>query len=295
MLIFRSLFLPFIDYIMPGDGHSPGAIADHMAAFHTVFNIANTIIFIPFVKVLANLAEKMVPAGDEPGEEEFHLKYITTTLLSTPSMNINQARLEIKRMMEMANRMFDLVMEVFKNPEEKLGEVVEEILTLENHIDLLEKEISSFVVRVSQYSITIEQSQEISVMLQRINELESIGDQCESLLRLIRRKYDEKLEFSESANEQILEISGKVKEFLILISENITSVSSRNIITRANVIENRINELRIEMRKNHIKRLSEGICDVPTGLVFIDMLTSFEKIGDYAYNISEGISGLRIF
>ncbi|MCP4132155.1 MAG: Na/Pi cotransporter family protein [bacterium] len=307
LIALRFFFLDFIDFIIPGDPNStaavtaqPGeaapqaAITDHMAAFHTVFNIANMLIFLPFVKFLAATAERIVPDRGKTDEDAFHLKFISTSLLATPSMNINQARLEIKRMMGITSEMFEMVMNVFDKPEAKLGDVVEKIQVMENHTDLLEKEISNFLVKVVQDNISEEQSHEVSLMLQRVNELESIADQCESLLKLMRRKYDEKIEFTESAAQQIDEIAGKVSEFLILISRNITS-SSTNIIVQAETIENRINELRKEMRKNHITRLNEGTCDVPTGLIFIDMLTSFEKIGDHAFNIAEGISGLRIF
>ena len=299
LFIFKSMFLPFIDYIIPGNPFAENiverssVIADHMAAFHSAFNIMNMLIFLPFVNLLARIAERLVP-GREGETEEFHLKYISTTLLSTAALNLNQARLETKRMCRLVMEMYSLVMEVFRNPEKKLGEVVEVILSNENTIDLLEKEISAFLVRVSQGNISEDQSHEISTMLQRVNELEKIGDQCESLLKQIRRKYDKRLEFTDTATRQIEEISGKVFEFLELISSNITSTSA-NIISRSEIIENRVNELQKEMRKQHIARLNEGVCDVNTGLVFIDMLTSFEKIGDHSYNISEGISGLRIF
>ncbi len=301
LILFKSTFIPLIDYIVPGNPFAADvtmrskAITEHMAAFHTVFNISNTLLFLPFTGFLARAAIRFVPAKQGKDETNgFHLKYISTSLLSTPSMNINQARLEIKRMMDIVMDMFNKVMEVHNNPTEKLGEIVEEIQTKEDHTDLLEKEISEFLVKVSQNNISEEQSHEITAMLQRVNELERIGDHCLSLLKLIRRKYDKNIIFTDHANRQVNEISGKVHEFLELIQQNITSNSS-NIINKARSIENRVNELRHEMRKEHVKRLSESVCDVNSGLIFIDMLTSFEKIGDHSYNIAEGISGLRIF
>ncbi|MBN2039428.1 MAG: Na/Pi cotransporter family protein [Spirochaetes bacterium] len=300
LTIFKPFFIPLVDFIIPGNPFSSDlalkskAITDHMAGFHTLFNLSNTILFLPFTKYLAKAAERIIPKRKSEDSQEFHLKYISTALLSAPSINLNQARLEIERMMNIVTEMFDLVINVFNNPKTKLGPVVEKIQTLENHTDLLEKEISTFLVRVSQNTISEEQSQEISIMLQRVNELESIADHCESILKLIRRKYDKNIDFTENAMEQIIEISGKVKEFLSLIQENI-SKSYHNIIAKSEVIENRIDELRKEMRKDHVQRLNEGVCDVTSGLLFIDMLTSFEKIGDHAYNIAEGISGLRIF
>jgi len=301
ILIFKTIMIPFINWIVPGNPFATDlavrgpAIASHMAAFHSIFNITNAIIFLPFTGILAKIATKMVPdKKDSKKDGSFHLKFISTSLMSTPSMNLNQARLEIRRMMDIVTRMFEMVIEIFENPEEKLGEKVEEIQKLENHTDLLEKEISSFLVKISQNNISEEQSQEISIMLQRLNELESIGDKCESILKLIRRKYDSNIKFSDDAKKQILEIAKKVSEFIKITSKNI-AFSSKNIMPEIDPIENRINELRKELRKDNVARLSTNKCDVDTGLIFIDMLNNFEKIGDHLYNIAEGISGLRIF
>jgi phosphate:Na+ symporter len=299
--LFHWLFIPMVDWVIPGDPFSPNitarskVIAEHMAAFHTIFNVTNALLFLPAVKFLEAIAEKLVPEREKEREEsEFHLKYISTNLMSTPAININQARLEIKRMSEIALEMFEMVMNVFKNPESKLGDNILDIQKKENTIDLLEKEISTFLVKVSQYNISEEQSHEISSMLHTVNELERIGDHCENLIKLIRRKYDLKLNFSSRAISEIFEISKKVREFLILIHDNV-SETFIDIISKSEIIENRIDELRKEFRKEHVKRLNDGVCDVDSGLIFIDMLTSFEKIGDHAFNVAEGISGKRVF
>lgn len=297
LAVFKTHFIPFVNWLVPGDPFAASiadrglVIADHMAAFHTVFNIANTVVFLPFITYLAKLAHKIVP--DDPEKDEFHLKYISHVFVSTPSININQARMEIQRMMGIISEMFDLITDVIKNSETKLGHVIEQIQTMENQTDQLEHEISIFLVKVSRNNLSVDQSNEVSVMHLKITELESIGDQCESLMRLLRRRYDKQLTFSESGIRELLEISAKTREFLDLISANI-DYTSKNIMPQAEVIENRIDELKRTLRKQHIRRLNEEKCAVEPGLVFIDMLTAFEKIGDHAYNIAESISGYRI-
>ncbi len=301
LIIFHKFFINIIDWIVPGNPYAPDIaersiiIADHMAAFHTIFNLTNALIFLPFVNAIAWLATRIVPESKKAkAEEVYHLKYISTGFVSTPAINMNQARLEITRMTATVIEMFDMVMDVFENPGTKLGSVVENIQMKENLVDLLEKEISEFLVKLSQHNISSDESHEISSMLHRVNELERIGDHCESLLKHLRRKYDSKLEFSEIAVHDIEEISGRVREFLELIFESVSSKPS-NILPKADVVENRIDELRNEAKKRHIKRLNKGLCDVNSGLLFIDMVNSFEKIGDHAYNIAEGISGIRYF
>lgn len=301
MFIMKPLFIPIIDYIIPGNPFDADitararSIADHMAAFHTGFNLINTIIFLPFLQYLARIAvflvpgEKMEAAGEEP-----HLKYMSTGLVSVPAISLSQAKLEIERMMEIVIEMYRKIIDVFNHPETKLGVNIDEIQKLENHLDLLEVEISEFLVRVSRNPLSKADSNEISTMLNKVDQMENIGDQCEALLQLVRRKYDNKLVFSAEGTAEMNEIAGKVAEFLYLISRHIGSIRS-NIMSDAEILETRINELRKEFRKGHIRRLNEEKCDIDQGIVFLDMLTRFEKIGDLAYDIAETISGEKIF
>ncbi len=294
ILLVFNVFLKFIDWIVPGDVNKLSTIPDHMAAFHTSFNVINAILFLPFVKYLAWIVKKIVPEKNKKDIEEHHLKYISTSLLSTPSININQTWLEIKHMTEIVKEMFDQAMNVFESPDVKLWKTVEDIQLKENRVDILEKEISTFLVKISQNQISTEESHEISTMLHIVNELERIGDHCESLLKLIRKKYDSKITFTNEAITAIEEISGKAREFISLLVKNIAP-PHKNILSISNVIENRIDELRKEAKKQHIERITNDQCNVVDGLLFIDMLNSFEKIGDHAYNVAEGISGVRIF
>ncbi len=299
-VFFHWVFMPMVDFIVPGDPYSADAaersvaIASHLAGFHTMFNVTNTIIFFPFAGVLVMLASRMVPKSRDADPDAFHLKYISTSLVSTPSININQARLEIRHMAQLVLDMFDTVMDVFHKPSDKLGPMVEEVGRKENVVDRLEKDISDFLVSVSQQNLSQEQSQSISAMLHMVNELERMGDHCESLLRYTRRKYDGGLEFTEQAMKEIDEIAAKVREFLVLLRDNLMA-DRPDVLPRARVLEDRIDELRRDLKKGHIQRLNQGLCDVPSGLIFIDMLTSFEKIGDHAFNVAEGIAGARVF
>ncbi|MGQ9843624.1 MAG: Na/Pi cotransporter family protein [Spirochaetota bacterium] len=299
IFIFHRFFIPFVDWLVPGNPYSDilavrsKVIADHLAAFHTCFNVINTIVFLPFVNMIAKLSTKLAPRP-EGEKDEFHLKYITTAIVSTPTININQARLETKRMCGIVLKMFDMVMDVFHHPKEKLGTEVEQIIKLENLTDHLEKEISGFLVSILQNNISYEQSEEVSSLLHTVNELERIGDNCESLLKLIRRKYEQKIEFSDDAVKGIDEIASKVREFLVLLNSNIT-IRNKDIMADSKFLEDRIDELRSELRKGHVNRLNEGVCDVNAGLIFIDLLSKFEKIGDHAFNVAESISGARVF
>ncbi|MBW2703391.1 MAG: Na/Pi cotransporter family protein [Deltaproteobacteria bacterium] len=295
------LFWPFlhvVDWLVPGDAFATGAdtsmvsVAAHMAAFHTLFNLVNTAIFLPFVRQLAWVASKMVRAKPGQSEDEFHLRFLDTKLAQTPILALQAARSELKRMQEEVMGMLDRVLKLIASPETKLGKVAEEVHASEQTVDLLEKEITEYLVAISGRELTMPQSHEVSGILQAVSDLERMGDHCESLLRLTRRKYDKKLDFSWQGTKELLEIGAQVTEFLKLLHEHIMD-NDTNIMPRAIQLEQSINDMRRLMRKGHVTRLHQGKCEVLSGLVFIDMLTSFEKIGDHAFNVAQMISGER--
>jgi phosphate:Na+ symporter len=166
------------------------------------------------------------------------------------------------------------------------------VSSLETLTDTLEQEISDFLVRIIRNQPSDEQSQEIVEILNAVSNLERIGDHCEILMKLLNRLHEKNLSFTEDAEAEINALAAKVREMLLLITDNIT-LRKTNIMVRAASLEDIINKMRHNLRDGHIKRLNEGSCDVNQGLVFIDMLSSFEKIGDHAFNIAQSISGLR--
>jgi len=125
-----------------------------------------------------------------------------------------------------------------------------------------------------------------------VNNIERIGDHSENLIKLIERRINGKVEFSDQAMEEMEDISSKTAEFLKLVFEGLKQDDVR-IMTEANRLETSINMLEDHYRKDHISRLNDGCCTVDAGLIFIDMLTNFEKIGDHCYNLAESIAGLK--
>jgi phosphate:Na+ symporter len=293
ILLFRP-FLLLVDWIVPGvalgPGVAPSAAADHMAAFHTMFNITNTALFLPLAGALAWVARRMVKTPE--GGEQFRLKYLDTKLVPAAPLAIQAARNELKRMLELVEGMLDKVLLLISSPDKKMGKTAETILGSENAVDMLEKELTEYLVNVSRHSISREQSREIAGILGAVSDIERMGDHCESLLKLAQRKYDNKLVFSWHAIKDILEIGAKVKEFIELIKPYIVK-PGENFMPKANQVEDLIDQMNVRMREDHVARLNEGACQVNQGLIFIDMLTSFEKMGDHSYNIAQMLSGER--
>jgi phosphate:Na+ symporter len=304
MLILFPLFIKIVTAITPGEpdfiiqtqqqatslaaaiGDKP-YIARHIANTHTLFNVLNVLIFLPLVGVLAKLTTLVIRGKEE--EMEFHLKYIDNRVLNTPPIALGQARAETKRMAQLSLDMVDDTVLFLMDGDEKRIKPLEK---KEEMVDILQKEITDFLVALSQKSITPETSKDIASMMHMVNDLERVGDHCENLWQLGLRKKSQKVIFSETALVEIKELSDKTREFLAFV---ISALERRDatIAQKADYMEEAIDQMEAVLRNNHITRLNTGECAVLPGLIFIDMLHNFEKIGDHTHNVSKAIVGAK--
>jgi phosphate:Na+ symporter len=304
MLVLFPFFLQFISAMTPGDadfviqtqeqvarmggevGDKP-FIARHIANTHTMFNIVNTIIFLPLVGLLAKLSTFAVRGREE--DVEFHLKYLDNRVLSTPPIALAQARSETRRMAQIAQEMVD---ETFLFLQDNDMKRVAGLKKKEDLTDILQKEITDFLVALSQKSLDREDSKEIASMMNMINDLERVGDHCENLWTLNQRKLDQRITFSDVAINGIAKISQLTSGFLTTI---ITALNQKDkeVFDEAQRLEDAIDDLEEKLRNNHIKRLNTGECTVNSGLIFIDMLHNFEKIGDHTFNLAKAVVGKK--
>ncbi len=304
MLLLFPVFMNFINAITPGEadfiiqtqqqaaslGGSIGDkpfIARHIANTHTLFNVLNTIVFLPMVGLLAKLTTIIIRGREE--EMEFHLKFIDNRVLNTPPIALGQARSETRRMAQIALEMVDETVLFLKDSDEKRIAPLEK---KEEMVDMLQKEITDFLVALSQKSITPETSKDIASMMHMVNDLERVGDHCENLWRLGQRKIQQRITFSEIAMGELADIAKNTRDFLAFIVEA-QARGDRTILDKANHMENVVDDLEEVLRNNHIARLNTGECAVLPGLIFIDMLHNFEKIGDHTFNVAEAVIGKK--
>ena len=304
MLLFFTLFTKFVASITPGDadfiiqtqeqairlggeiGDKP-FIARHIANTHTLFNIVNAIIFLPLIGVLAKISTMAIRGRDK--EVEAPVKYLDNRVLNTPPIALAQARSETRRMARVALEMVDETLAFLQDNDLKRLPALEqkEVLT-----DALQKEITNFLVALSQTSITQESSQEVASMMHMVNDLERVGDYCENLWLLSQRKLDQKITFSAIAMNEIAEISEVTRSFLARIVRALEE-KDVEVYAEAQVLEDAIDDLEERLRNNHIRRLNTGECTVNSGLIFIDMLHNLEKIGDHTFNLAKAVVGRK--
>lgn len=304
ILLLFPWYHQFVDWVTPGNaslvvstaqqasalgvgiGEAP-YVARHIANAHTIFNVVNTLVFLPIMPLLVKISERISPA--RAGDEVERLVYLDTRTVDTPTIAMQQVHLETVRMANLAKEMYqDAVAYLLTEDEKRLAEVSKK----EEVVDLLHKEITDFLVGVSQQSITRETSLQIRAIMRVVNNLEKIGDHAENIARLAQRKIDQRLPFSPMAIKHMEEISLVGERFIALVSDAFRD-NDRNIAEETDRLETELDRMESEMRDDHINRLEEGVCQVDSGMVFIDLLSNFEKVGDHAYNIAEAVMGKK--
>lgn len=272
------------------DGQRPN-IARYIANAHTGFNLVNALFFLMVLPYLVKIAIWLTPHKEKgvDMEELRHIKYIDTKYINTPSIAIVQARAEIVRMGEAVQLMYNDVIHSMKN--RKLDEL-SKWRQREDIIDSLQKEITRFLTKVMQQSVSPEESKEIASLMRMANNLERAGDGVENIAELIEELIEQDLHLSEGGMHDYELISAEVGKFLNLIVTGVQK-EDQDIMVPAQKLEDEIDRMREDMRGNYIMRLQSGLCTVDPGLILVDMLTSFEKIGDFCYNVAQAVAGLK--
>jgi phosphate:Na+ symporter len=272
------------------NGEKPN-IARYLANGHTLFNVVNACFFLIFLSYLVKVAVWLTPHKKEavPMDELKHITFIDTKYVETPSVAIGMARAEIVRMAQAVVVMYDDVIQSLKD--RKL-EDLRKWRGREDAVDTLQREITQFLVKVVQQPITPEEAKEVASLMRMANNLERIGDAIENIARHGEELIEENLRLSEGGMHDYAVISEEVRKFLGLISEGIKE-EDQEIMVRAQKYEDNVNEMREQMRGNYIMRLQSGMCTVDPGLILVDMLTNFEKMGDFCYNIAQAVAGVK--
>jgi phosphate:Na+ symporter len=265
-------------------------ISRHIANAHTLFNLINAILFLFILPYLVKVAIWLTPRGKEEHLDEiFHIKYLDRRYLDSPEVALVQTKQEIIRMGDEAQTMFD---EVIGSLKIRNSRKVAKWKAREDVLDNLQKEITDFIVKVMQQNIIIEESREITTLMRMTNNIERIGDELEDIAGAIERMIEDKFFFSTDALEEYEKISSEARKFLTLVLKGIKE-ENKEIMPEAVEVVNNINRMTEEMRLSHQDRLVEGTCEIERGMIFIDILNAFEKMGGFCYNVAQAIAGVK--
>jgi phosphate:Na+ symporter len=285
--LFRP-FLRLIDLIVPGDVLGSDGITSHLAMFHTMFNICNVAVFIGLVPYLAKAVEFLI--RDRKGEREkvYRLKYVATGIQDTPEINIMNAEKEIIHMAEVVEEMFSVFRDVFTHPKTKMADEVEHLEEMEDYTDQMQEELSRYLVECLKENLNETSANNVNAMIRIVDELESVADSCYNLIILAQRRYDKKILFPEKAWGELEAYTEAVVAFLEYNRNFLHQHGDEIDLEKAYELEDRINHFRNTLKKRARKRINKG-SNVRAELLYIDVLSQLEHIGDFSLNISQAI------
>ena len=283
------VFAGFIDKIVPGDANDPAHTLYHLALFHSMFNLTNICVQVPFVKQLAMLATKMVKEKTTTPETGEHITYQAPNLPQTGEINLAEAEREIKGMAELTREMFRGFNEVYENPDKDLTTRVKELKAMEERSDQLAFDITQYLIYCTSSELSRERLNEVTVMLRVISELEEICDCTYNLVKLAARKYNKQRVLPEGTQEAIRNFSGPVDQFMGFYIESLNKKVSIADIEVAQQLEDTIDASRKKLRKEAVRRMSDQ-ANIKSEMLYIDILNNIESIGDKSLNILKLLS-----
>ena len=269
-------------------GITEGNIMMHIALAHTIFNVANTIVFLPGTKLLQRVVERIVPQKEEL--ISMRPKYLEKRLLETPIIALEQSKKEIIGMLRLADSALRDSFGLFFTEK---WELVQKVKRKEEAVDNLQAEITRYLIDISMRQLDEAEAEQIPVFIHTVNDVERIGDHAENILELAQRKIDQKLSFSDDAKAELKRMIDTVQEMIAEVALGLETGDNTHA-HRALHCEDQLNQMQIELRHSHVQRLNDGSCKVLSGLVYLDFVDFLEKIGDHLTNIAQGLlSGLR--
>ena len=259
---------------------SPNDIQRQIANAHTLFNIVNVVIQLPFAGLLVKAANALVPGDDK--EDVREAKFLDFRIIETPTIALGQARKEIMRM---ASFVQDNLAKAKSAIADEKYEDIYYVLEQEQKINKLQRELTDYLVMLSNAPISREEHKQVNIFFNIINDIERVGDHAENLVELAEEKRNSKLVFTDEAIEEMHNIFGKCEDAFKKASEAFTK-DDTSIAKEVLALEEQVDALETQYRTNHISRLNQGQCQTTPGIIFLDAISNLERVADHAYNIA---------
>lgn len=263
----------------------PTDAARQIANAHTIFNVVNVLILLPFAKYIVKIVLKIMPITEEESEVTAATKYLDERIIQTPSIALGNTVKEVSRMGQKANKALEYSMNSLIN---KSMTDVEKTVKYEEHVNLLQKEILNYLLKLSKSPLNDEERNKVDLLFNTVNDIERVSDHAENISELSRLAIEKDLQFSDTALEEMNNIYSKAKENFNVALKGLESYD-KSIISKVYEIEDEVDALDKLYRKKHIERLNNGKCTIDSGVLFLDLLTNLERISDHSCNIANNV------
>ena len=280
-LIILQLFTTYVAFLQNSLNLNPEMT---IAFAHGSFNIANTMIQFPFIGALAWVVTKIIPGEDVT--IEYKPKHLDPIFIQqSPTVALDQAKSEIIRMGEYSVRGLEETSMYVMTQQEKYSEMA---IQIEGALNNLDREITNYLVSISRKTLSEADSSKHTALMDTVRDIERIGDHFENIIELTEYKISNKIYLTEHAHEDLHEM------FDLTISTVNQAVKALDLMDREEALvvvqkEDQIDKMERNFRKKHIIRMNEGQCTGSAGIVFVDIISNLERIGDHAVNIAEEV------
>ncbi|KKI88599.1 sodium-dependent phosphate transporter [Bacillus sp. SA1-12] len=284
-MIFLPLYYSFIQYLQAMMGLNPEMT---IAFAHGSFNIFNAIIQFPFIGALAWIATKIIPGEDS--SINYKPKHLDPIFIEqSSSIALGQAKEEVLRMGKFAALGLEEADLYQKTYSKKHADTA---MQLEEAINNLDRKITDYLILISRNEMSNSESQQHSMLLDTVRDIERIGDHFENVVELVSYQLTNKVKLTDSAKQDLEDMFRLTiqtfKDAIIALDDKDTALASKVLKS-----EEQIDKIERILRKKHIMRINEGECSGSAGIVFVDIISNLERIGDHSVNIAEAVLGYR--
>lgn len=272
-----------------------GAISIGLSLFHTLFNVANTFVMIWFVPLIVKACETIVkPAKVITDKKEYpHLQYLSTRMLSTSELSLLQVNKEVVNFGKKAQKMLKMVRELSNMSDERaFEESFTRIEKYERICDRVEIEIVQYLTELSGGDLSAESRRTVQSYLRIASEVESMGDACYNIARILRRQLQDGRVGNETISSHLTQIHEMLEEIL-QFTVNVLECGERtpNILLHAHDLENALNIKYKFLTTENLKDLNSGIYPYQDSVYYLDIIDEYERLGDYAINVVQAYIG----
>lgn len=277
---------------------TPGKPAAQIANMHTLFNVVTTLLLLPFGSLLVKLAQLILPDKADEFDNCQRLMHIVP-LKQSADMRVGTAAIALESIRMETRRMADMVSDNVSNgfscllADEHRERHNEEICDREEYIDFLNKEISAYISEIITKDINESDSQKMTAYFKLCGDLERIGDHAMNLKSYARDLKKYSLELSEEALSEVAAMQEMCKKSLSLVLDGLGEFH-QDYFAKMAAAEQKIDDMTESFRKHQLKRLKQGICGSQAGILYSEILTDFERIGDHILNIGESLMQINM-
>ena len=259
-----------------------------IAVVHSLFNVAATLVLLPFAKGLEKLACLTVKDSEEEKEvsetmKELHL--LDTRFIETPGLAMEHCKKVSITMAQLARKAMLYAMDLVQNYDETKAD---EVIRLENEVDQFEDALGNYMIKVSSRDLSEKDSHSLNVILHCIGDFERISDHAVNLVAAAREMHDKEVCFSNKATEELSVYTNAIRDILNTTVDVFTN-ENKSLALLVEPMEEVVDELNVEVKRRHIKRLRKGKCTIELGFILSDITNNYERVSDHCSNIAINI------